>query len=254
MNTKLNNKKPWLLALTTCASLSFVASAQAATLTLTDSITLSNNVDNVINILKFDTANDIDPGPGAANSTVGATLDSVTITVTVALADAEVRMDNDSADPSTATAAVTNQVNTFTVGNVSGDPLNGIDLQINEQQDFNLSGTTGDTVGEFNATLDTDYDVFAPGTVDGVTTGSLSGVVADSFGYITTTLNESIEFLVNPTFGTSATFSGTQGFFEGNTPNGTYDVEVVYDYTIPEPSIAMLGGLGLLGLFRRRRS
>ena len=254
MNTKLNNKKPWLLALTTCASLSFAASAQAATLTLTDTIPLVNDNNNVINILKFDTANDIDPGPGAANSTVGATLNSVTMTVTVALSDAVVRLDNDGDDPSTGTGRVNNQVNSFTVGNVTADPLDGVDLGINVQQDFNLESTVGDDTSKFTVTNDVDFAEFAPGTVEGQTTGGFTGALADSAGYTTTTANEVIVFTLNSSFLTSATFVGGLGRFDGTTPSATYDVEVVYDYTIPEPSIAMLGGLGLLGLFRRRRS
>lgn len=238
--------------LTIAAATALTSASYGASVTLTDSLTLSNSANNVINILKFDTATDIDP---TADSTVGATLDSVFITVTVELANANVQVDNDNASRNTATASVTNLVNSFTVGGVTANPLTAIDLQINEQQVFNLATTTGDALG-FNATSLGDYETWTPGTVSGETTGNFDGATATSLGYTTTT-GQSIVFTLNSTFGTSASFSGANGFFQGNTPDGTYTVSVTYNYTpVPEVSafslLASFSALAFMAIRRRK--
>lgn len=221
---------------------------------MSDSVTLDNSTDTTINILKFDTANDI--SEGGSPTTVGATLTNVEITVKAIVSGASVQMDNDNGAANTATASVTNLVNTFVVTNVFSDPLDGIDLQVNSQEVFELSATGIDPVG-YTETLGPDWATFDPGSQEGVTTGSYAGATAIALGYSTTTLNEAIAFTLNSSYSTTATFSGANGFFQGNTPTGQYEVEVIYTYSpVPEPSTyaALFGAaaLAFVGLRRRR--
>jgi hypothetical protein len=138
---------------------------------------------------------------------------------------------------------------------VSDVPFDSIALQASDTQDFSLSASTGDAFGYTN-TGDTDwatYDPIAP--AEGIGSGSYIGVVANAFGYTTTTLDESIAFTVNTRYRTSASFSGDDGFFQGNTPNASYTVEVTYEYTpVPEASTySAIIGFAVLGLVAARR-
>jgi hypothetical protein len=232
------------------------ASAYAGSVTFSETIaSLPNDSDTTINILKFDTANDIDPAGGGWNSTVGATLDQVTVTVTISLANGSVQMDNDDATGSTGTAEISNTVNSFTHTGVFAVPFSALDLQASDTQDFALDPTTGDALGYTNTGLGdwAIYDPVAP--AEGIGTGSYPGATASALGYTTTTLDESIAFTVNTRYRTSAAFSGSNGFFQGNTPDASYTVEVTYNYTpVPEPStFAVLVGMGALAFVAARR-
>lgn len=118
--------------------------------------------------------------------------------------------------------------------------------------------------------------VMALGTSSG-TTGLIYGSTALSFAttytllarydFVAGTANDTGALFINPTTddgsgdapyvpatttGTDATIIGAVGLRQGTTtPTVTVDNLVV---SIPEPSTALLGSLGLLGLLRRRRS
>jgi|GEM_PF-2727044 len=229
----------------------------AATVTFTDTVSMPNDADVTILITQFDTTNDIDTAAGPYNSTVGATLTSVTVTVKTIISGANVQMDNDSVDAQTGTARVQNLVNSYS-GPVTPNAgfaaiVETADMQLNASQAFNLGATSGDTVGAFNVTAASDYDTWSPGALE----AGDSGVVNSAVYAATYTGTGDLTFTINSTYTTSASFSGTNGFFQGNTPTGQFFVEVTYDYApVPEPSTyAALLGLAALGfvLVHRRR-
>lgn len=229
----------------------------AATVTFTDTVSMPNDTDVTILITQFNTISDIDTATGPYNSTVGATLTSVTVTVKSIISGANVQMDNDSDDAQTGTARVQNLVNSYS-GPATPDGgfaaiVETADMQLNESQAFNLGATSGDTVGSFDVTEASDYDTWSPGVLESGDGGVVNSAVYDSVY----TGTGDLTFTINSTYTTSATFSGDNGFFQGNTPSGDFFVEVIYTYTpVPEPSsYAVLFGLAALGLvsIRRRR-
>ena len=60
---------------------------------------------------------------------------------------------------------------------------------------------------------------------------------------------------IHSIFSTTATFNGTDGYFQGNTPNGAFAGTVTYTYSpIPEPATAsMMALVAAIGFLIRRR-
>lgn len=206
--------------------------ANAATIGGTDSTVLINSNNNTLTLPQFD-------------SSLG-TLTNVYVKLTVQLNGAQVQLDNDDGNAQTGTGLVQNLVNSLNA-TVTLFPINGLGLQVNNQQNFNLGVTTGDPVGQFDQTLLADYALFAPGLINQVEDANINNAFWAPYtglGTFTVTLNS--------TFSTSATFQGSNGFFEGNTPNGAFLGEVVYTYVIPEPASLGLLAVGGLALIRRR--
>ena len=216
------------------------ASLHADTVGYTNSVVMNNDVNAVINLSKFDTS-------------LG-TLTGVYVSYLTAISGATVQMDNDSVLAQNGTARVLNQVNSFgstaaLVDNSFQPILQGTDMAINESQLFILTATSGDTVGQFDVTGTGDYDSWTPGTLQGIGDGNVGSVGFASYigdGTFSTTINS--------TYTTSATFDGSDGYFQGNTPSGTFTGEVIYTYTpIPEPATAsMIALAGCLGFLIRR--
>ena len=234
----------------------FSIAANAATLTFSDTVSMPNDTDVSIYIPKFNTTTDIDPAPGAYNSTVGATLTSVTVTVKALISGANVQMDNDSASPQVGTARLQNLVNSYSGPNTLNtsflQSIEQSDMQLNTSQEFSLAATSGDTVGAFNATMASDYSSWSPGTLEAGDSGVINPLIYAS-DYEGT---DDLVFTINSTYTTSATFIGDDGFFQGNTPNGQFFVEVTYEYSpVPEASTyATIFGLVIfvfVGLRRR---
>ncbi len=186
---------------------------------------------------------------GGTSPSPGATLTSVEISISTFISGANVQLDNDSNQPQDGTGLVTSVVNSLTVPD--NDVVNPFLLQISEGQLFNLEATSGDAFG-FTNTGNTDYANWSPG----VLTGNSGGVNGSGFNptYIGTA---DLEFTIKSTYTAGATFSGNDGYFQGNTPSGQFQAEITYTYetsAIPEPSSALLGVFGgMLALMRRRR-
>ena len=220
-----------------------IGTAQADTLTDNECVVLPNDTDVTIYLDQFD------PSLG--------TLTNVYVNVRVQLDSARVQLDNDASVAQGGTALVLNVANSLTssvslVKTGLADSINASDLTINEGQVFNLSATTGDTVGEFNVTNNTDYALWEPGFI---IAGDSGNITSSAWAGYTGTGQFSIT--LNSTYLTSATFEGSNGFFEGNTPCGGFAADVCYTYTtVPEPgTLALLAGLfGLLVIARKRRS
>ncbi len=213
----------------------------AETLTFNDTVVMLNDTNAVINLSQFDN--------GAGGAFEGATLNSITVTVETRVLGANVQLDNDETIAQTGTGRVQNQVNSFTVGAsvLKSDfattvGAGGTALQLNVSQAFALDATSGDTVGQFDNTGAGDFASWTPGTLTASDSGSLASAVFSQYEG-----TGSIAFTVNSTFTTSATFDGSNGFFQGNTPSGQFFAQVVYDYSpsvVPEPSTyALLAGL-----------
>lgn len=212
--------------------------------------TLNNDSNTVLTLSKF-------------NTSLGV-LTGVNISYYQTLSGVVVQMDNDHTATNTGTAKVLNVINSFSssLGSTSllGPSFTAIvdaaALTVNQSQDFSLSATSGDTVGAFNVTGLSDYASWSPGTITRGGSGDVNdlfeGLYAQS-GAGTFTLTSNTSYL------TSATFSGPNGYFQGNTPTANVSASVTYTYTptvIPEPSTyALLGGFVALGgtLYLRRR-
>jgi hypothetical protein len=240
------------------------AATHAATITFSQAVTMPNDTDVTILIPQFDATTNMLPTDyspvnkvvtGSQTTTVGATLESVTVTVTAFIANANVQMDNDAGQAQDGTARVQNLVNNYsgpsTPDGLFQPHIETADMQLNVSQVFNLDATSGDALGSFDVTSFGDYADWSPGSLQAGDSGLVNSAVYGSVYEGTGDLN----FTINSTYTTSATFSGNDGYFQGNTPNGSFFVEVTYDF-VPEPSsYAALTGLLMLALVgvRRRR-
>ncbi|NLX14041.1 MAG: PEP-CTERM sorting domain-containing protein [Phycisphaerales bacterium] len=223
--------------------------AQAATTPLyTDTKNLPNETVVTLNLPKFD-ASSISVGPGQWVELTGVLVD-----FEVRLSDARVQLDNDSEYAQGGTAYVINTPQSFassvTLLKTDFSTINLGDFGITSSEDFDLDPTTGDAVGQFNATGLGDYANWEPGTITAGNGGNISNLVWGN--YLGT---GDFQVSINALYLTSATFKGELGYFEGNTPTGTFYGAVQYSYVIvPEPMTLSLVGLGALALFRKRRS
>lgn len=222
----------------------------AATVSFTASDTLPNNLNKSLTLSKFD-------------SSLG-TLTGVNISYTVNIAGANVQMDNDSNLSQTATASVSNQVISFSSSLGSNSLKNSGNaalisaplLGILETHDFVLAATSGDAVGAFNNTGAADYSNWSPGTLSASAGGDVGSSYISLYGG-----GGTFNFTIKALYSTSASFDGSQGYFQGNTPSGDASATVTYTYTptaIPEPSgYSVLAGFVVLGgticLRRRER-
>lgn len=224
-------KKTGLLCILMAAS----SLSHAETIGYTNSVTMNHNQIATVNLPQF-------------NSSLG-TLTGVYLTFITQLAGANVQLDNDSAAAQNGTAAVLNTVASFSTSTrIDGSGINRFALYIDASQVFSLGATSGDNLGEFNVTASSDYASWSPGTLSATSAGTVnSSVFADYIG--TGTFNGT----VLSTFYTSASFDGSDGYFQGNTPNGMFTGEVLYTYSIPEPATASMMALaGLIALLVRR--
>jgi hypothetical protein len=236
-----------LLGLTGLVPLAGFAASVTYTTALT---TLNNDSDTVFTLNKFDTSLGV--------------LTGVNVSFYQSLSGVVVQMDNDDVSANTGSAKVINVVGSFTssLGSTSllGPAFTSIvdssALTVNQSQNFVLSATSGDAVGAFNNTGASDYASWSPGTISRGGAGNVNDLFKGLYsqaGGGTFTLTSNNSYL------TSATFSGPNGYFQGNTPSANGQAIVTYTYTptaIPEPSAyAVLLGFGTLAgsMYMRRR-
>lgn len=210
-------------------------------------VSLPNETLATLNLPKFD-ASAIPVGPGEWVELTG-----VNVAFEVRLAGARVELDNDADYPQKGTAYVSNTAQSFssTVSLLLAgfSTINAGDFGLTASQSFDLEATTGDALG-FTATGLGDYADWQPGTLTAGNGGDIHSMVwSDYVG--TGDFQVSIKSL----YLTSATFEGAHGYFQGNTPSGTFYGEVEYTYVIvPEPATMSLLGMGAIALLRRRRA
>jgi len=221
----------------TLALLAITVSAQALVISGDDTQALPDQTNVTLQLPKF-TGNLAD-------------LLSVYVVAEFRLFNAVVEVDNDSVTSGNATGKVNSSFVTFnssaTLLKTDFTSIDAGDFTVVEQQVFNLTPTTGDIVGQFDATLDTDYGIFDPGTITRTDSGNIAGAVwGDYVGVGNFTIDVEASYL------TGATFDGSDGYFQGSTPNGEVYAQVIYNY-IPEPATMALLGLGSL-LLRKRRA
>ena len=170
------------------------------------------------------------------------TLTAITITTGVTSVGGRYSIDNDSPTPGAGTvtlgANVTISSNDVRQAGVSSEASTTVSLSVAEDDG---DTTTYSTVGLDSANYD-------GGTVSNSANRSVtSGVFSDYTGLGTFT----IDFTSNQ-INTSESFSGIQTQIDPVASNGFITIEYTYE-AVPEPTSALLGGIGCLALLRRRR-
>jgi len=192
----------------------------------------------VLNLPKFD-------GPLA-------NLTNVWAGVSFGIFNSVVEMDNDSTSSGTGTAKVNSAFTTFTstvtLLKSDFDSINAGDFGIAATQNFSLTPTSGDPLGQFNVTAFGDYAYHDFGTITKQDSGNIfNGVWA---GYVGT---GNFQITIEASYLTGATFSGSDGYFQGSTPSGQVYAGVVYEY-VPEPTTITLLTIGALAFLKRKGS
>lgn len=221
---------------------SLMGLSQAATIVQTQSFSFVPNGNQVLTFNSFNT-----------NSGTF-TLQSVTISITLNKVGGSLQVDNDSATGGT--IDLSHQVVGSLSNSLGGGSLTRANFTIigssgsltasSTLPGQTIGATTGDATDAFNNTADVDFLAFNPGNTSASDSGAVrtdSISLYEGTGTFTNTLSASQL--------TSATgLGGLQQAFTVSNVSG--DVTITYTY-IPEPSTALLGALGVLGLLRRRR-
>lgn len=182
-------------------------------------------------------------------------LNSVTVTVVLNKTGGRFEVDNDSATAGTIslTHSVVGSLTATGVALLREDfsaiGQTGTLTAVNQLTNQSVAATTGDATNTFNATGGADYVLFQPGNSTATSSGTIGSLFLAGYqgtGTFTTTVNG------NQSVGVTG-LGGLQQAFTVSNVSGT--VTVTYDYTsvVPESSSALLGGLGMLLLLRRRR-
>jgi hypothetical protein len=214
----------------------------AATIVQTKNFSFVPNGNQAMTFDKFDTS-------------LG-TLESVTVTVNLNKTGGRFEIDNDSG--SAGTLNLTHEVQGSLSTSLGATALlntndsfigaSGTLTASNSLLNQEVSATTGDNTTTFNATGLSDYVLFEPGNSSDSDTGTVSGDFQFKYeGTGTYTMTVNATQLVSVTG-----LGGLQQAFTVSNVSG--DVTVTYNYSaVPEPVSPLLGGLGMLLLFRRRR-
>ncbi|QJE94270.1 PEP-CTERM sorting domain-containing protein [Luteolibacter luteus] len=185
-------------------------------------------------------------------------LQSVEVTLEFTKTGGSLAVDNDSA--SAGTIGLQHTINgslTVVSGGISLLDLafNPIGATLNATSSLDglgIGATSGDPTTEFNNTGQSDYYIFAPSNL----TVSASGTINSLFngGYVAAGGNNTFVLNFGALQTTGATgMGGLQQAYVVSDVQGFVTVKYNYD-VVPEPSAAMLGLIGTIGLVVRRRS
>lgn len=232
------------LTLATVAAFSAPA-VSAATSTFSDTMTITEGANNVLNLTQFDSMG------GAL------TLTGVQITITLVVPSFSIVVDNDAANLANVTAqfaTVGSPTFSSTALTTNGiDSVNDSNFSVTTQNSsFDVAGNDTDSTTTFDDDGGPDNGTFTTSAVGvGVNDRDLSSAAfADWTGVGNVDLTLNIDFVTDLNINSGGGGGDTR--FQGFIPSATYFAEVTYTY-IPEPSTALLGALGALGLLRRRR-
>lgn len=218
-----------------------ITGASATTIVQTKSYSFVPNGNQTLTFDKFDT-------------TYG-TLTSVTVSVSMLKSGGSLAVDNDSATGGTInlTHEVVGQLSSNDVSlrkTGAGNVFVGQSGSVTATSTFSttIGATTGDSTTSFDNTGSGDYVSYSPDDASASDSGTIrSADIGDyeSVGAAT--------FDVNFAGLQTTNVTGLGGLQQAFTVSGlSGDVTVTFNY-VPEPSAALLGGLGMLALLRRRR-
>lgn len=188
------------------------------------------------------------------DTTLG-TLTGVTVSVDMTKQRGQLEVDNDSA--SSGTINLTHQVIGALTSSVSLVKTGGAS-SVGQSGSFTASNTfsatvgvsSGDNVLTFDATLVADYVKFQPGSASASDTGVIDPTFINQYAFAGF---QTFNITMGATQNVSATgLSALQQAFTNSDVDGKVVVTYTYD-AVPEPTSALLGGLGVLALLRRRR-
>ena len=228
-----------LLTLTLSTALAGFSSA--ATITQTQNYAFVPTASTPLTFIKFDT-------------TLG-TLLNVFVSVNLNKQRGQHEVDNDSVTGGTISLThevigdLTSAVSLVKTGGASSVGQSGSFTAISTN-----TGTVGPTVGDsitsFNATLSTDYLLYNPLSATASDSGNIDPAFINQYAFAGFQ-----NFVITMGATQISTATGTSALQQAFT-NSDIDgkVTVVYEYSaVPEPTSALLGGLGALALLRRRR-
>jgi hypothetical protein len=181
-------------------------------------------------------------------------LDLVTISITLTKLDGALFVDNDSVNPASGNITQTVTISlsaAFGIVDNSFQPI-GSGVQAVSTYFADLGGDDGDTdtiVGN-NDGFQNDGGVDVDGTNFGPETTTVGATTVNSATYGNYIGTGTFDITINGLQGTSTASVGGAAF-SGEPATATGSVTITY---VPEPSIAILGGLGILGILRRRRT